>query len=86
MNVFDAPTLLRLWIETPRVSIFPGRRLSCLTVGCEADFLALAADPTKDLAATRNITVAWKDGRPLILVPAGSTVMPGGPTGGGHIH
>jgi imidazolonepropionase-like amidohydrolase len=86
MKVFDAPTLLRLWIETPRVSIFPGRRLSCLTVGCEADFLALAADPTKDLAATRNITVAWKDGRPLILVPAGSTVMPGGPTGGGHIH
>ncbi|MDB5471764.1 MAG: hypothetical protein JWR84_3324 [Caulobacter sp.] len=85
MHVFDTPTLLRLWIETPKVSIFPGRRLSCLTVGCEADFLALAADPSKDIAATRAITAAWKDGRPLTLVAARSTVMPGGPTGGGHI-
>ena len=86
MKVFDTPTLLRLWIETPKVSVFPGRRLSCLTVGCEADFLVLAADPNKDLAATKAITAAWKDGRPLTLVPAQSTVMPGGPTGGGHVH
>ena len=86
MKVFDTATLLRLWIETPRVSIFPGRKLSCLDVGCEADFLALGADPTQDLAATKAITAAWKDGRPLTLVAAKSTVMPGGPTGGGHVH
>lgn len=86
MKVFEAPTLLRLWIETPKVSIFPGRRLSCLNVGCEADFLALAADPNKDLAATKAIKAAWKDGRPLTLVKAAGSVMPGGPTGGGHAH
>ena len=85
MHVFDTATLLRLWIETPKVSIFPGRRLSCLDVGCEADFLALAADPTNNLAATKTITAAWKDGRPLTLVPVKGSVMPGGPTGGGHL-
>jgi imidazolonepropionase-like amidohydrolase len=85
MKVFDTPTLLRLWIETPKVSIFPGRRLSCLDVGCEADFLALGSDPTNDLAATKAITTAWKDGRPLTLVPVKSSVMPGGPTAGGHL-
>ena len=85
LHVFDTPTLLRLWIETPKVAIFPDRRLSCLGVGCEADFLVLAADPMKDLGATRAITAAWKDGRPLTVVPVAGTVMPGGPTGGGHI-
>lgn len=86
MKVFDTSTLLRLWIETPKVSIFPGRRLSCLEVGCEADFLVLGSDPMNDLAATKAIAAAWKDGRPLTLVPVKSSVMPGGPTGGGHLH
>lgn len=86
MGVFDTPTLLRLWIETPKVSIFPGRRVSCLDLGCEADFLVLGADPTRDLAATRAITAAWKEGQPLKLSPIRSSVMPGAPTGGGHVH
>ncbi len=86
MKVFDTATLLKLWIETPKVSIFPGRRISCLDLGCEADFLALDADPTRDIAATKAIRAAWKDGRPLTLAPIKATVLPGPPTGGGHIH
>ncbi|HYE46168.1 MAG TPA: amidohydrolase family protein [Caulobacter sp.] len=86
MKVFDNATLLRLWIETPKVSIFPERRLSCLERGCEADFLVLSADPIRDLAATKAIAGAWKDGAPLTLVPAKASVVPGPPGGGGHVH
>ena len=85
LGAFDGPTVLRLWIETPRLAIFPNRRIGCLKVGCEADFLVLRADPLKDFAATADIAGAWKDGRPLTLVARQPTVMPG-PTGGGHVH
>lgn len=86
MKVFDDATLLRLWVETPKVSIFPNRKVSCLDRGCEADFLALSADPTKDIAATKAIKAAWKDGAPLTLVPVQGSVIPGAPGGGGHVH
>jgi hypothetical protein len=67
IGAFDGATVLKLWIETPRVSIFPNRRISCLKVGCEADFLALGADPLKDFSATADIRQAWKDGAQLTL-------------------
>lgn len=86
MKVFDDATLLRLWVETPKVSIFPGRKVSCLDRGCEADFLVLSADPSQDIAATKAIRAAWKDGAPLTLVPLQPTVIPGAPGGGGHAH
>jgi hypothetical protein len=86
MKVFDDATLLRLWVETPKVSIFPDRKLSCLDRGCEADFLVLSADPAKDIAATRAIKAAWKDGAPLTLAPMKANVIPGAPGGGGHVH
>jgi len=35
--------------------LFPERRVGCLEVGCEADFLVLAADPTADIRALRRI-------------------------------
>jgi len=67
IGALDAPTVLRLWVDTPRTAIFPSRRLSCLKVGCEADFLILKDDPLKDFSATARISGAWKAGRPLAL-------------------
>ncbi len=75
IGAFDGPTVLRLWIDTAKVSIFPKRRVSCLDVGCEADFLALGADPLKDFAATADIRQAWKDGVQLTLAPRKATVL-----------
>ncbi len=86
LGAFDGPTVLGLWIDTAPTAIFPGRRIGCLVVGCEADFLVLGGDPLKDFAATGRITGAWKDGAPLTLVPRQPTVMPGAPGGGGHVH
>lgn len=75
IGAFDGPTVLKLWIDTPKTAIFPDRRISCLDVGCEADFLALGGDPVKDFKATADIREAWKDGVKLTLVPARLTVM-----------
>lgn len=75
IGAFDGPTVLRLWIETGRVTIFPGRKVGCLAVGCEADFLALGADPLESFAATADIRQAWKDGVQLKLVPRKATVL-----------
>lgn len=68
IGAFDGPTVLRLWIDTAPTTIFPDRRIGCLTVGCEADFLALGGDPLLNFAATADIRQAWKDGVPLTLV------------------
>jgi imidazolonepropionase-like amidohydrolase len=65
----DGPTVLRLWIDTSRVAISPDRKVGCLKAGCEADFLALGADPLKDFSATADIRQAWKDGVRLTLGP-----------------
>lgn len=86
IGAFDAPTLLKLWIDTSKVAIFPGRRIGCLDPGCEADFLALRRDPVTDLAATREIAFAWKDGQPLALKPIAPSMIPGMPGAGGHAH
>lgn len=75
IGAFDGPTVLRLWIDTARVSIFPTRKVGCLKTGCEADFLALGADPLKDFAATADIREAWKDGVKLTLVPRKASVL-----------
>jgi imidazolonepropionase-like amidohydrolase len=45
--------------------LFTARRIGCFEPGCEADFLALAADPLSDLQALRNIELKVKAGRPL---------------------
>lgn len=69
IGAFDGPTVLKLWIDTAPTTIFPDRRIGCLNVGCEADFLVLGADPLADFSATANIHQAWKDGRTLTLAP-----------------
>lgn len=68
IGAFDGPTVLKLWIDTAPLTIFPGRRIGCLKVGCEADFLVLGGDPLVNFPATADIRQAWKDGRTLTLV------------------
>jgi len=75
IGAFDGPTVLKLWIDTPRMAIFPGRRIGCLDAGCEADFVALGGDPLKSFAATADIRRAWKDGQQLTLVARKGTVL-----------
>lgn len=67
IGAFDGPTVLRLWIDTAPMTIFPGRRIGCLKAGCEADFLVLGGDPLVNFSATAIIRQAWKDGRTLTL-------------------
>ena len=67
IGAFDGPTVLRLWIDTAPLTIFPSRRIGCLKVGCEADFLVLGGDPLVNFSATADIRQAWKDGRTLTL-------------------
>ncbi|HST91605.1 MAG TPA: hypothetical protein VLJ13_05340 [Brevundimonas sp.] len=37
-------------------AMFPERRIGCFDAGCEADFLVLGGDPTRDIRALRDIT------------------------------
>lgn len=62
IGAFDDETLLRLWIETARTTIFPKRRLGCLDVGCEASFLVLRQNPIQDFGALDAIELAIKEG------------------------
>jgi len=49
---------------TPR-TIFPHRRVGSLEAGSEASFLVLDEDPTKDLAAVKEILLRVKEGKIL---------------------
>ena len=55
-------TALKLWIDTPKLSIFPERNISCLDPGCEASFIAMTADPSESLDALDTITTRVKAG------------------------
>jgi imidazolonepropionase-like amidohydrolase len=50
--------------------MFPRRRLGCFDVGCEADFLVLSVDPSKDIRGLRRIERIVKAGLTMIK-PAG---------------
>ncbi|MFL5607368.1 MAG: amidohydrolase [Gemmatimonadaceae bacterium] len=65
LGVFTPLELLQLWSRATPRAIFPQRRVGCLDDGCEASFLALAADPTADFASTKRIALRMKDGRLL---------------------
>jgi imidazolonepropionase-like amidohydrolase len=65
LGVFTPLELVRVWSEATPRAIFPTRRVGCLTDGCEASLLVLAADPGADFANTRRITLRMKDGRVL---------------------
>jgi imidazolonepropionase-like amidohydrolase len=68
LGVFDDAEILRMWTANC-AGMFQGRRIGRLADGYEASFIAFAADPLKDFAATRNIEMRVKDGRILELGP-----------------
>ncbi|PAX08765.1 hypothetical protein CKY28_05235 [Sphingomonas lenta] len=49
--------------------LFPERRIGCFRAGCEADFLVLGGDPTRDVKALRLITDRVKAGRRIPVAP-----------------
>lgn len=50
--------------------LFPERRIGCFAPGCEADFLVLDADPTRDVRALRAIRRRVMAGKDLAPPPA----------------
>jgi imidazolonepropionase-like amidohydrolase len=65
LGVWSNAEMLRMWSITTPQAIFPRRRIGCLAEGCEASFLVLSGDPTKDWAASHAIVDRWKDGQQL---------------------
>jgi hypothetical protein len=61
LGVFDARSVLALWIETGR-KIFPERRIACFEQGCEASFLVFTDDPRTDLVNLSSLTAGVKQG------------------------
>ena len=53
-------------MDTPR-AIFPGRRVGCLEVGCEASFIGFERSPIADISTIRNIVLRLKDGETFEL-------------------
>lgn len=74
IGAFDRAELLQLLcVATPRM-VFPKRTVGSLAPGAEASFVVLAADPLRDLAALRNITLRVKDG---VTLPPPEPTKPG---------
>ncbi len=65
LDLFSDEELLQLWVETPALSIFPGRAIGALEVGYEASFLALDCDPMTDIACAIKIQQRVKSGQVL---------------------
>ncbi|NNE57774.1 MAG: hypothetical protein HKN36_06665 [Hellea sp.] len=62
IDVFSDDVILRLWIDTPRLSIFPDRAIGELAPGYEASFLALECNPLEDFDCAVKIEKAVKQG------------------------
>lgn len=65
IEAFDEAELLRLWIDTPRLSIFPDRAIGRLEPGFEANFAILPGDPAEDFAHARAVQAVYKAGQPI---------------------
>jgi imidazolonepropionase-like amidohydrolase len=65
LGIFTPLELLHMWSEATPRAIYPTRHVGCLTDGCEASFLVLAADPSADFTNTKRIVFRMKDGLPL---------------------
>lgn len=69
LGVLDAAGVLRmLSTDTPRY-IFPGRKIGALVPGYEASFVALTADPSKDVNNLKSVDGYVKQGV-LVKAPA----------------
>jgi len=65
IGAFTGPELLRLWIDTPRVSIFPDRMIGRLEPGYEANFVVLPADPLTDMTQPLPVVAVHKAGEAI---------------------
>lgn len=65
IGAFTGPELLRLWIDTPRVSIFPDRMIGRLDPGYEANFVVLSADPLAAMTQPLPVTAVHKAGEAI---------------------
>ena len=65
LEVFTDQELLKLWIDTPSVSIFPERAIGVLSPGYEASFLTLDCNPLKKLECVRDIQGYIKQGQSI---------------------
>lgn len=68
LGAFSAAEATRIVLGTG-AQLFPERRVGCLQAGCEADFLVLRGNPTRDIAQLRSIERRVKGGRTLALPP-----------------
>ncbi len=67
LGVFTRQELLRMWCEeTPR-AIFPARKVGRLREGYEASFVVLKGDPLEDFGRVREVSLRFKQGRPVLL-------------------
>ncbi|MEM9234409.1 MAG: hypothetical protein AAGA69_09260, partial [Pseudomonadota bacterium] len=57
--------LLRLWVDTPRLSIFPGRAIGVLAPDWEANFVTMSCNPAMDIKCVEEITLRVKQGAVL---------------------
>lgn len=65
IGAFDDRTLLKLWIDTPRLSIFPERSIGRLNPGYEASFIALECNPIENFDCIQQIHMKVKQGAKL---------------------
>lgn len=65
ISAFTPPELLRVWIDTPRVSIFPDRMIGRLEEGYEANFAILSADPLADMTQPLPVIAVHKAGEAI---------------------
>jgi len=69
LNVFTDEELLRLWVNTPSLSIFPDRAIGRLRAGYEASFVTMECNPVTDLMCVEMLTKAVKQGSPVDITP-----------------
>ena len=65
LGIFPEADLLRLWIETPALSIFPARAIGQLKPGFEASFIALNCNPVEQFDCVNQISHYEKQGAAL---------------------
>lgn len=70
IGAFRADELLRLWIDTPRLAIFPDRAVGRLEPGYEANFVLLPGDPGEDFRHVQAVQATWKAGAPIWTRPS----------------
>lgn len=62
IDALSVPELVRIWIDTPRTSIFPERMIGRLEPGYEANFVLLPGDPAANFDHALAVQAVYKAG------------------------